>query len=329
MDEPNTEISSSANGLDEQTSQMLGSPVVAAQESPSTRHANEPYCSFGHRSSTKSYHTHPMLKMHTIFEGHEPPGSISYTLVNESPAGDNDAVDGVRSESWSGTTHNEANHEPAGDTVYISTPSINLCHHDTAAASETDLHTLVADMGAQSMPIRSTNKPHISPSVGTTLRETSMTETESMHRISLDSLLVKKDVGLHTHNTSKSPQAQMLSTSKSSAAKHSALEFVSLRLPEHRLSLAMDLNAIGTKWHDEIRLRREAARPTLIAALQSNGADRQNPEALLEGIIYLVHNSNSKADPEKLNDFLNGLDLVAEDLVQRLWVCKPSVFSSY
>jgi hypothetical protein len=259
-----------------------------------------------------------MLKMHTTFEGHDSPGSISHTLVNESPAGDTDAVDGVRSESWSGTTHDEANHEPAGDTVYISTPSMTLCHHDTDEASEPDLHTLVADMGAQSMPIRSTNKPHISPSVGTTLKETSMMETESMQRISSDSLSIKKDVRLHMHSISKSLQFQTLSTSKSSAAKHRALDFVSLRLPEHGLRLATDLNAIGTKWHDEIRLRREAARPTLIAALQSNCADRQNPEALLKSIIYLVHNSNSKADPEKLNDLLNGLDLVAEDLVQRL-----------
>jgi hypothetical protein len=319
MDEPSMELSSSPSGLDEQTSQMLDSPVIAAQASPPTRYVDEPYCFFSHHGSAKSYHTHAMPQMRTILEVHEPSGGVSHTLVDESSTENMTAIDGVKSESWSGTTFTEANHEPTGDSVYTITPSPYLCPHDSVLASDSELHTLVADMSAHSIPIRSNYKPHISSSFGTTLRETSIKEIQEMNRTSLALPSMEIDVGLRAHSASRSLQMETKLTPRgTSSGRHNAVDLIPFRLSEYQLRLAMDLNAIGTKWHDELRFRKEASRPTIVAASQINGANRQNPEVLLERILHLVKSSNSKADPEKLNDFLNGLDLVAEDLLQRL-----------
>jgi hypothetical protein len=85
--------------------------------------------------------------------------------------------------------------------------------------------------------------------------------------------------------------------------------------------LASDLNAIGTRWQDELRLRRKVA-TTIVSTVSMNESAQsttsRDPKALLDRLLMLPDTLTSHVDTERLNDFLNGLDLVTRDLSHRL-----------
>jgi hypothetical protein len=81
-----------------------------------------------------------------------------------------------------------------------------------------------------------------------------------------------------------------------------------------------DLIAIGTKWQDELRLRRTAQQiaSTTYFVDSTQPAIPNDPKVLLDSLLALPDANTSHADTERLNDFLNGLDFVARDLLHRL-----------
>jgi hypothetical protein len=89
----------------------------------------------------------------------------------------------------------------------------------------------------------------------------------------------------------------------------------------HPLKLAYDFHSIGTKWQDELMRRTNATRTTSSshsAASRSHSYAQRSSEAILRNISSLLHDSNPRVDPERLNDFFNGLDFVAEHMLHQL-----------
>ncbi|CAO2649633.1 Nn.00g070180.m01.CDS01 [Neocucurbitaria sp. VM-36] len=88
----------------------------------------------------------------------------------------------------------------------------------------------------------------------------------------------------------------------------------------HPLKLASDLNAIGTKWQDELSLRTRATKvKSLSSCIGSYSHEHHptDPKVLLYSILSILNTSDSGFDSERANDFFNGLDLVADDLKHR------------
>lgn len=91
-----------------------------------------------------------------------------------------------------------------------------------------------------------------------------------------------------------------------------------------QLPVEFYLKAIGMQWIDELRMRQQIITPMPLAVHVTHDIDHHNrvdyPElkALLSRIMSRVDSPNSRSNPEKLNDFFNGFDLVAEDLLNRL-----------
>jgi hypothetical protein len=87
------------------------------------------------------------------------------------------------------------------------------------------------------------------------------------------------------------------------------------------LKLASDLNAIGTKWQDELRVRKNVA-ATIVSTVSFNDSAQsttsRDSKALLDRLLRLRDTPTSHVDTERLNDFLNGLDIVSRDLSDRL-----------
>jgi hypothetical protein len=85
--------------------------------------------------------------------------------------------------------------------------------------------------------------------------------------------------------------------------------------------MKIDLLGIGAQFLKERQLRRTFARPVFAATALINNAQltyRHDPEALLKQILLTKDTSNPELNAERLNDFLNGLDLIAENLLHRL-----------
>jgi hypothetical protein len=96
-------------------------------------------------------------------------------------------------------------------------------------------------------------------------------------------------------------------------------------LPHPRcLQHAIDFKGIGAKWMDELRLRQRIGTPghVLVHVAHATGRaslDGQlNSKQLLDRITSRVNSAHGRLNAEKLNDFFNGVDLVAEDLSHRL-----------
>jgi hypothetical protein len=84
-----------------------------------------------------------------------------------------------------------------------------------------------------------------------------------------------------------------------------------------RLDLASDLKNVGTKWQDEARLQRGVLDSFTLAmamAESSRSSHRPDPKALMKRIKSLVNTRDEDFDSERINDFFNGLEVVAHDL---------------
>jgi hypothetical protein len=87
--------------------------------------------------------------------------------------------------------------------------------------------------------------------------------------------------------------------------------------PKNRpIPLASDLNGIGTHWQRKTRsatphVYMKTAGPPDQIALQIGGVKN------LRSLACLAQPSSSLASVEKLNDYLNGLDIIADNLLHR------------
>jgi hypothetical protein len=117
------------------------------------------------------------------------------------------------------------------------------------------------------------------------------------------------------------------------ATKKSSLDPSGRRLPckstpswphLHPLRHPIDFEGIGARWMDELRLRQPTTTPGHLIAHVAHTANHTNSDGhldskvLLDRITSRVNSANGRSNTEKLNDFFNGFDLVAEDLSHRL-----------
>jgi len=89
----------------------------------------------------------------------------------------------------------------------------------------------------------------------------------------------------------------------------------------HPLRLASDFHAIGTKWQKEILaglVESKRTLPTHQVRHKSHPIRIRDPKTLLDKVLAFVHTSTSTLNPERRNDFFNGLDLITRDLFHQL-----------
>jgi hypothetical protein len=126
---------------------------------------------------------------------------------------------------------------------------------------------------------------------------------------------------IHPRRLLKFSDAATIQTSLSPSNPLGATDKSPTRPISLPLKLASDLNAIGTKWQDELRLRKNAAATIVSTVSFNDGAQfttSRDPKDLLDRFLALPDTPTSHLDTERLNDFLNGLDLVTRDLLRHL-----------
>ncbi|KAF2821321.1 hypothetical protein CC86DRAFT_458998 [Ophiobolus disseminans] len=117
--------------------------------------------------------------------------------------------------------------------------------------------------------------------------------------------------------TNGNPAIQSAASSNVGQAQESRSGFPS------QLQLANDLRAIGAQWQDEIASKVMATKkmsPARQIQQWANGtsvANVRDPEILLGRAQALVYTSSAALSPERRNDFFNGLDLIARDLLRQ------------
>jgi hypothetical protein len=145
------------------------------------------------------------------------------------------------------------------------------------------------------------------------------------HHVVLGASAATKQLNAHTKGLAKFPDHVTfgLHTEVSPPTEPSSVKILEQDLG-NASQFANDLSAIGTKWQDDLRMRRRASGPMTVAVVLTSDTHHtpglQDPKALLNTILSLVNDSDSEVDPEKANDLFNGLDLIVEDLSHRLLV---------
>lgn len=88
-----------------------------------------------------------------------------------------------------------------------------------------------------------------------------------------------------------------------------------------RSQIDLDLFGVGAWFEEECWIREEAARPIITAVVlidDTQTVHEPDPKALLDTVLTLSRGDGPEADPERINDLFNGLDVVVEDLSRRL-----------
>jgi hypothetical protein len=87
---------------------------------------------------------------------------------------------------------------------------------------------------------------------------------------------------------------------------------------------SIDFKGIGARWMDELRLKHQIRMPRHLIARVAHTTSHSSldghldSKALLHRITSRVNSADGRSNTEKLNDFFNGFDLVAEDLSRRM-----------
>jgi hypothetical protein len=150
----------------------------------------------------------------------------------------------------------------------------------------------------------------------------SIDHTSKMHiPTQQNPMIAKKRPMIHPRRLSEFSDAATMQTSLGPSSSLGATDPIPRRPFNFPLRLASDLNAIGTKWQDELRVRKIAA-ATIVSTVSSNDnahlTTSRDPKVLLDRFLALPDTLTSYIDTERLNDFLNGIDLVTRDLLHRL-----------
>jgi hypothetical protein len=92
----------------------------------------------------------------------------------------------------------------------------------------------------------------------------------------------------------------------------------------HHLRHSIDFKGIGARWMDELRPRQHKSSPEHLIARVAHTTNHfshdthLDSKVLLDRITSRLNSADGRSNTEKLNDFFNGFDLVAEDLSHRL-----------
>lgn len=87
-----------------------------------------------------------------------------------------------------------------------------------------------------------------------------------------------------------------------------------------RHELSCDLKDVGTKWYDETRSRRARVESFTVATVlveSTRSSSHPDSDILMNQIRTLVNSKDAEVDPERINDFFNGLEIVAQDLAHQ------------
>jgi hypothetical protein len=126
---------------------------------------------------------------------------------------------------------------------------------------------------------------------------------------------------------SRLPKVSDVATKKSSlnaSGRHLSSESVPIWPHLHPLRHLTDFAGIGAKWTDELRLKQQTNTPRHITARVAHTTSQNSLDGhldskeLLHRITSRVNSADGRSNTEKLNDFFNGFDLVAEDLSRRM-----------
>jgi hypothetical protein len=265
-------------------------------------------------TNTDTDYPSPPAQTHTA---NEREGFEERTISSEVPSLDEDMSD-----SWSGTTYVESACELIGVDTPTNAPSQD--HHDleTAVLINSKLQILTSMISMYPTSFGDKGESISSSFVAPDHTQLLTTQIGNIQITPPDLPMGERTYpDKHAKGVSRLPRSATTETFMTPPTTHKLISLAPEWSIERQKRLEFDLRGIGAQFLYERQLRRDVTRPILAATSlvdHAQSTHRHDPKTLLKRILLPKDTSDSDVDAESLNDFLNGLDLIAENLLHRL-----------